>query len=136
MIECKKDTCKQRYIGQSGQKFASRIAQHRGYIQNRKFNQPTGYHFNQPGHSVSDMSVTILEKVKYRDELYRREREKYLINKFDTYKNGMNKQPWGHSIFIVNFKVVIKYIINDRIFHLLKRINKIKVYFQGMMALK
>ena len=93
MIECKKDTCKQRYIGQSGQKFASRIAQHRGYIQNRKFNQPTGYHFNQPGHSVSDMSVTILEKVKYRDELYRREREKYLINKFDTYKNGMNKQP-------------------------------------------
>ena len=93
MIECKKDTCKQRYIGQSGQNFASRIAQHRGYIQNRKFNQPTGYHFNQPGHSVSDMSVTILEKVKYRDKLYRREREKYPINKFDTYKNGMNKQP-------------------------------------------
>ena len=57
------------------------------------------------------MSVTILEKVKYRDELYRREREKYLINKFDTFKNGMNKQPWGHSIFIVNFKVVIIYLL-------------------------
>ena len=93
MIECKKDYCKSRYVGQSGQKCAQRMAQHRGYVNNRNLNQPTGNHFNQPGHSVSDMKITVLEKVKQRDELYRREREKYFINKFDTFKNGLNKQP-------------------------------------------
>ena len=69
------------------------MSQHRGYVNNRNLNQPTGYHFNQPGHSISDMRITVLEKVKHKDELYRREREKYFINKFDTFKNGMNKQP-------------------------------------------
>ena len=93
MIECKKDHCKSKYIGQSGKKCAQRMSQHRGYVNNRNLNQPTGYHFNQPGHSVSDMRITVLEKVKHKDELYRREREKYFINKFDTFKNGMNKQP-------------------------------------------
>ena len=37
----------------------------------------TGYHFNQAGHSISDMTVTIIEKVHNKDELFRKEREKF-----------------------------------------------------------
>ena len=38
------------------------------------------------------MTIKILEKVKIRDTLYRKEREKYLIRKFNSYYNGMNNR--------------------------------------------
>ena len=47
--------------------------------------QPTGHHFNLPGHSLADFKVLIIEKVKKKDTLYRQEREHYLIKKFDTF---------------------------------------------------
>ena len=53
----------------------------------------TGIHFNQRGHSVSDVRITILEKMKTSDESYRKERERYLINKFNTYYKGINRMP-------------------------------------------
>ena len=53
----------------------------------------TGIHFNQGGHSVSDVRITILEKMKTSDESYRKERERYLINKFNTYYKGINRMP-------------------------------------------
>ena len=93
MIACNIDNCKSRYIGQSYRTLSKRFAEHRGYVNNRVLSQPTGYHFNKPGHDINNMTITVLEKVKTKDELYRREREKHLINKFDTYKRGMNKQP-------------------------------------------
>ena len=46
----------------------------------------TGNNFIQRGHSVSDVRITILEKMKSSDESYRKERERYLINKFSTYE--------------------------------------------------
>ena len=52
-----------------------------------------GIHFNQCGHSVSDVRITILEKMKTSDESYRKERELYLINKFNTYYRGINRMP-------------------------------------------
>ena len=52
----------------------------------------TGHHFNLPSHSLSDLSVTIIEQVKKNDENYRREREKYFIRKFNTFYSGMNRQ--------------------------------------------
>ena len=52
----------------------------------------TGAHFNLPGHSVSDLSATVLERVKINDISYRKEREKYLINHFNTYYQGINRQ--------------------------------------------
>ena len=93
MIECKKDNCKKRYIGETDRELADRFSDHRGYVKNKHLNQPTGFHFNQPGHDISDMTVIVLEKVKKNDEIYRKQREKYLINKFNTFRNGMNQQP-------------------------------------------
>ena len=51
----------------------------------------TGYHFNLPGHSIANLTVTILEKVKKHDEQYRKQREKYFIKKFNTYYKGLNR---------------------------------------------
>ena len=93
MIECNIDTCKARYIGESERNFSTRILEHIGYIRNKDLSKSTGYHFNLPGHSVANMKAIILEKVKKRDENYRKEREHFMIRKFNTYLNGLNKEP-------------------------------------------
>lgn len=92
LIECEKENCKQRYIGESKRPIRNRIADHRGYIVNKNIDKATGAHFNLPGHSLDNMKFTILEQVKRNDESYRREREKYLINKFNTFHKGLNRQ--------------------------------------------
>ena len=86
MLECKK--CSQRFIGTSGRQLKHRLADHRGYI----INQVAGPHFNLPGHSLADLSVSVLEQTRNSDEEYRYEREKYFIRKFDTFNNGINKE--------------------------------------------
>ena len=92
MIECKKDKCKLKYIGETKRILKLRLAEHRGYIGNND-DTATGEHFNSPGHSISDLSITILEKVKRKGEMYRKEREKYFIRKFNTFYRGLNRQP-------------------------------------------
>ena len=92
MIQCKKNTCRKQYIGETEKKLKERFSQHKGYIFNQHLTQATGFHFNQPGHSLNDVEVTILEKVKKLDPSYRKEREKYLINKFNTHYKGINRQ--------------------------------------------
>ena len=76
-----------RYIGETQRWLRARMADHRGYVRNENTNTATGAHFCQPGHSLSDMKFTILEQVKKVDEIYRKQREKYFIQKFDTYRN-------------------------------------------------
>ena len=68
-----------------------RISEHRGYIQHKDMNQPTGRHFNSRGHKLSDMCATILEKVYSTDDLLREERESMGIRKFNSRYKGMNR---------------------------------------------
>ena len=49
-------------------------------------------HFNQAGHSISDMTVTIIEKVHNKDEPFRKERKKFFIKKMNTKYKGMNRK--------------------------------------------
>ena len=94
MIDCQKYNCKARYIGESGRPLRYRLAEHRGYVVNNLTHKPTGAHFNLPGHSLSDLKIIIIEQVKIQDSQYRKEREKYFINKFNTYHEGMNKKQY------------------------------------------
>ena len=91
LIEC--DKCKMHYIGESERNLRDRISEHKTYIRTNKLNQPTGEHFNRPGHSLANLKITILEQMKTDSTLYRKERESYLIRKFDSYNRGMNKSP-------------------------------------------
>ena len=54
--------CNAQYIGESEKSLAVRFGQHKGYVRNRKFYQATGAHFNQRGHTISDMQVLVIEK--------------------------------------------------------------------------
>ena len=53
----------------------------------------TGAHFNEKGHGLQHMKVTIIEKVKKMEETYKKEIERFFIQKFNTYNMGMNRQP-------------------------------------------
>ena len=92
MIECDKDRCRERYIGQTGRLVKNRIADHRGYTSNQVLSTATGAHFNLPGHSLANMKFTVIEQVKFNSEPYRREREIYHINKFNTFYRGLNRE--------------------------------------------
>ena len=90
MIVCQK--CNSKYIGETGRMLKSRLADHRGYINNQVVSVTTGDHFNLPGHSLANMKIQILERVKINSNQYRKERESYLINKFNTHYEGLNRQ--------------------------------------------
>jgi hypothetical protein len=93
LVECDKDKCKKQYIGVTQQEFRDRIYQHIGYVRNKQTSRATGEHFNLPGHNIHNMKFTILEQIRSRDPLYGREREKLLIRKFNSFYNGINKEP-------------------------------------------
>ena len=90
LIHCEK--CGQNYIGETGRLLKNRFSDHRGYITNQVLSVSTGNHFNLPGHSLAHVKVTILEQVKKTDIMYRKEREKYFINKFNTFHEGLNRE--------------------------------------------
>ena len=93
LIECNKTNCNQRYIGESNRSLRVRISEHIGYVNKRKIEQATGEHFNSRGHTLSNLTATVIEKVKKSDILYRKEREKLHIRNFNTYYKGLNRRP-------------------------------------------
>ena len=109
MIECQKTFCRQKYIGETERELRERISEHRGCIHNKNKTQATGAHFNLPGHSLSDMKVTILEKVRKHDEAYRKERELYHIRKFNTFYRGINRKP---KLDLTNILLCLTSVIN------------------------
>ena len=91
MIQCDKEKCNMRYIGQTERGLKFRLAEHRGYVTQGVINA-TGSHFRLPGHSVANLKITVVEQVKKKDRAYREKREEYHINKFNTFYDGLNKQ--------------------------------------------
>ena len=67
LIECRKNNCKAKYVGETKRTIKDRLADHRGYIKNKKIETTTGEHFNTAGHSLSDLSITVLEIVKKKE---------------------------------------------------------------------
>ena len=92
IIECEKDNCNQKYIGETKRNLRSRLAEHRGYVTNKQTDKATGEHFNLPGHTVANMKISVIEQVRYKSDLYRKEREEFYIRKFNTLNEGMNRK--------------------------------------------
>ena len=95
--KCLKNNCKEfprcEYVGRTTRPFRIRLGEHKQYIRSQLLDKPSGYHFNQPEHSQSHLAGLILEHVKSSDPFVLKAREFYLIQKFDTYNNGLNKEP-------------------------------------------
>ena len=93
LVGCLK--CRKQYIGETDRKIRERFREHRGYVTAKMENKATGKHFNEPGHNVSDMTFTVIEKIYNNDPNYRKQREKMWINKFNTKYKGLNKISGG-----------------------------------------
>ena len=93
LLGCKK--CPQQYIGETERALKDRFAEHRGYVNTNNQTKTTGAHFNSKGHSVSDMLITVIEKVHNKDPQFRKQREKLYIQKFNTRYRGLNKMNGG-----------------------------------------
>jgi tripartite motif-containing protein 2/3 len=93
LITCCK--CKKQYIGKTVNKLYTRISNTRSQIKN--FNTPTSLklpyaqHFNLPGHSIADLSLMPIEKIRKPSNQTILHRESFLIAKLKTLKpNGIN----------------------------------------------
>ena len=93
---CTKSNCKDHpkniYNGKTTKSFQQRFSQHRDYVKREVLTEASGDHFNQPGHSVSDIQGLVLEKVKSKDPYVLKAREHFYIQKFDSYRNGLNRE--------------------------------------------
>ena len=73
-------------------KFASRMAEHRDYAKFQKTQEPSGEHFSLTGHTFNHIQGLAVEKVMNKDPFILKAREAWLIKKFDSYRNGLNKE--------------------------------------------
>ena len=81
------------YIGETGRRFRDRFQEHRGYVSQKNLSQPTGEHFNKPGHTVDNILPTIIERVFPIDnKALRLRRESYWIKKYQSVEFGANKK--------------------------------------------
>ena len=80
------------YVGQTDRTLQYRFSEHRGYVSNKHLTKATGEHFNLRGHTVSDMQVSIIEKVHSTDEMVRTERESMYIKQLNSKYKGINKK--------------------------------------------
>ena len=90
IIECKK--CGDQYIGQTLNSLRGRFLDHLGYARREELHKSTDNHFNLPGHKMSDMQITVLEKVKEVNPFYRESRESHHIEQFNLIFKGINRK--------------------------------------------
>ena len=95
--KCIKTNCKNfpkcEYVGLTSRPYRNRLAEHKQYIKSKLVDKPSGFHFNQDGHNLSHFAGLVLENVKSNDPFVLRAREFLYIQKFDCYRNGLNKEP-------------------------------------------
>ena len=78
-------------FGETERLAEERFRERLGYVTNQQLEKATGWHFNQKGHSLSDMEFTILEKVFSQDPGIRKERESLSIKDLNVKHKGINK---------------------------------------------
>ena len=93
LLGCRK--CPQQYIGETERSLRERFSEHKGYVNTQNMTKATGIHFNKKGHSISDMQISIVEKVLNQDPQFRKQREKMYIQKFNSNYKGLNKSNGG-----------------------------------------
>ena len=85
----------QQYIGETVRTLKERFSEHKGYVNTNNQSKATGVHFNTKGHSVSDMEISVIEKIFSQDPMFRKQREKLYNQKFNTRYKGLNRMNGG-----------------------------------------
>ena len=81
------------YCGMTKRRFAQRMAEHRNYAKSNNVAEPSGEHFNLPGHSFHHIQGLAVEQVRSRDPFILKAREAWTVKKLDCFRNGLNKEP-------------------------------------------
>ena len=68
------------------------MSEHRDYVKRDVVTEPSGEHFSKRGHTVAELKGQVLEKVRSKDPFVLRAREHLLIQRFDTFRHGLNKE--------------------------------------------
>ena len=76
----RKIMCKKTYIGKTK------------IMINNLVDTATGSHYTLPGHSLADLELIVVEQTRYKNDLYRKEREEYNIRMYDTLHNSLNRK--------------------------------------------
>ena len=79
------------FVGHKKEVIVMRLKEHLGYVRNSKLNEPTGLHFNLPGHNIYMLKASILKKCFHSSTTYRKQREEFLFQAFQTKFKCMNK---------------------------------------------
>ena len=80
------------YIGETQHSLKHRFGEHVGYVRREDTKKATGDHFNLPGHSQSDMTVSVLERIYSQHPQYRKVRESFHIEQFELLNKGINRK--------------------------------------------
>lgn len=89
LIDCDRCHGKQ-YVGETGQTVRKRFYGHRHAVRNN-VDTLVARHFRSPGHSLADLRVTVIERVRVNDVDIRRRRERFWRYKLRTnYPDGLN----------------------------------------------
>ena len=92
LIQCRK--CKLQYVGETQNPLHIRLNGHRSDIRNKKLEKPVAAHFNTPGHSINNLSIMVIERMKNEDPDLRKKRESYWIHHLQSLSlTGMNLDP-------------------------------------------
>jgi hypothetical protein len=67
---------------------------HKFDMRNRNTEKPVAEHFNLPGHSLSQLTVTILQQRRFKNWREREAAERKLIHKLDCMNRGLNRESW------------------------------------------
>ena len=95
MINCKRclktdTTLPSQYIGQTGRTLRERFGEHRRGIQNN-IDESVPIHFNLPHHTLNDVELIPLLKLRNSRDSYRYTMEQHFISTAGTLKNGINR---------------------------------------------
>ena len=94
-IKCSKPKCGMDYVGISTRPYSRRMQEHLGYIRNKNLDKATGHHFNQPGHTIAKVQMTILELCHTKDPMVLGVREQHYVKLFNAWHKGMNRNKGG-----------------------------------------
>ena len=88
LITCK--SCKYQYCGETSTSLRVRLSNHRCTIKNNR-NYPVAKHFNKENHSVKDLEIIPIEKIRVNSKKVRQQREAFWIFELRTlYPEGIN----------------------------------------------
>ena len=90
-IFCNKAGCKKIYVGQSQRELKQRFSEHKTSVRT-KAKKVVGLHFNEPGHSLHNMEIAVIEKVFDRGRPTIEKRESMWIEILEAEFKGLNQK--------------------------------------------